>query len=252
MPSIIDQLYRLNETEFSRLYAAHGAEVREYDHYRWLHLGGDLIQSAVDCHAPERLLNPVNASMLTALVFLPQYRSILNLGFGGGAFERFFGKYLPDSNVDSVESDEIVIHLAREFFFIDLECPVYLQSAEQFLTGCDQQYDLILCDLFAEEKHPASFYDTDFYRGCQRCLHAHGVLVMNLIPADERDMTAILLPLRQSFRYSGLLQLPDHDNAILFASNQAFRSDHAVVVPQLDIDLTGYIEQIHWLPEQSD
>ncbi len=221
--SIIERIYALDEHESRCLYSAGGAEIRQYRQYRWLNLDGSLIQSLMDLEQPGKLLNPVNTCMLSALVFTGPPRRVLNLGFGGGGFERFFRQYFPGTVVDSVEVDETVIHLAREYFGIAADYPVYLQAAGDFVARSDGHYELILCDIFNRENHPDCLYETGFYSDCQQRLSGNGLMVLNLVPDDERDLMAILLPLRQSFGHVSLSRINGHDNVLVFAAQAAVR-----------------------------
>lgn len=216
--SVIDELYHLDEQQYELLYRGNNAEVRQYRQYRWLNLGGDLIQSVMDIKEPHKLLNPVNQYMLGSLLLLEKCSDVLNIGFGGGVFERFLSCLDPDISIHSVENDEVVVHLSREFFHIQEEYPVYLQSADNFVSATDGHYDLILCDIFTDEKHPVCLLDAEFYSDCRRCLNDDGLLVMNLVPEDESELLEILKAVRDSFRHINLLEIPEHQNVILYIS----------------------------------
>ncbi|MDX1518945.1 MAG: hypothetical protein R3318_02400 [Gammaproteobacteria bacterium] len=220
--SIIEDIYSLDEDRTQLLYRGENAEIRQFHQYRWLNLDGDLIQSIMDLEQPARLLNPVNIYMLTALAFTTNLSSVLNLGFGGGVFERFFRHYCPEIQLHSVESNETVIHLAREFFDIDPDYPVYLQPAEKFVSEVDAAYGLILCDIFSQEHHPDCLYHDAFYRDCQRCLDEDGLMVVNLVTDTEEKLLEVLLPLRKSFAYSCLLEIPHHNNILVFSCRHDF------------------------------
>ena len=219
--SIIDEIYALKKGQAQCLYQGNDTEVWQFHRCRWLNQGGNLIQSIMDLDNPARPLNPVTLYMLAALALLSRCESLLNLGFGGGALERYLHCYFPKLNLHSVDSDETVIHLAREYFAIDPSYAVYLEEAGRFVSSVEATYDAILCDIFDGQCHPGCLYQTDFYSACRQRLRKDGLLIANLVPEDEADMLELLLPLRQNFSQTALIEMPEHDNIILLASNTA-------------------------------
>ena len=81
-------------------------------------------------------------------------------------------------------------------------------------------YDIILCDIFIDEEHPACLYESDFYADVFNCLDKTGVLAINLLPESEEDVVEILLPMKNYFNHISLLEVTDHTNAIIFASSR--------------------------------
>ena len=64
-------------------------EVREFENYRWLQIGGDSIQGLMDVNSPSQILLPNIQALLATLLFCPEPKQLLNLGFGCGSIERF-------------------------------------------------------------------------------------------------------------------------------------------------------------------
>jgi len=238
--TIIEEIYDLEDHESQVLFSAGNAEVRQYRHYRWLNIDGYLIQSVMDLDQPGKLMNPVNIYMLAVLYFIENPVRVLNLGFGGGVFERFFIEHYANITLHSVENNETIIHLAREYFGIEPDYPVYLQSAEKFVAGNDAKYNLILCDIFSQEDHPVCLYSESFYSDCQGCLDDDGIIVLNLVCESEKDLLKILLQLRKVFRYGCLLEIPEHQNIIVFASKQDFLSN----MRQLQVAGLNQVEEL--------
>ncbi len=194
-------------------------EVREFENYRWLQIGGDSIQGLMDVNSPSQILLPNIQALLTTLLVCPEPRQLLNLGFGCGSIERFCIDRLSDVEITSLETSESVIQLAKEFFFIGEGCQIINTSAEVFLDNEKKAYDIILCDIFNDEEHPACLYDATFYKNLDNCLDDKGVLAINLLPESEDDVLDILLSMKNYFDNISLLEVPNHFNAILFASN---------------------------------
>jgi len=194
-------------------------EVREFENYRWLQIGGDSIQGLMDVNSPSQILLPNIQALLATLLFCPEPRQLLNLGFGCGSIERFFTDKLSDVEITSLESIPEIIQLAREYFFIADESHIINNLAEAYLAKTKTTYDIILCDIFNDEEHPACLYDDSFYKSLLNCLDDKGVLAINLLPESEDDVLDILLPMKNYFDNISLLEVPNHFNAILFASN---------------------------------
>ncbi|GJM04694.1 MAG: spermidine synthase [marine bacterium B5-7] len=215
-------------------------EVREYENYRWLQIGGDSIQGLMDVDFPSQILLPNIQALLATLLFCPKPKQLLNLGFGCGSIERFCIDQLPDVEITSLETSVSVIQLAEAFFFIGEGCQIVNDSAETFLANENKIYDIILCDIFNDEEHPACLYDDSFYKNLLNCLDDKGVLAINLLPESEGDVLDILLPMKNYFDNISLLEVPNHFNAILFASN--FRlpeTDELVTLANKCLDQTG-------------
>ncbi len=194
-------------------------EVREFENYRWLQIGGDSIQGLMDVSSPSQILLPNIQALMATLLFCPEPKQLLNLGFGCGSIERFCIERFSDLEITSLETSESVIKLAKEFFFIGEGCQIINTSAEVFFANESKTYDIILCDIFNDEEHPACLYDDSFYNNLVNCLEDNGVLAINLLPESEDDVLDILLPMKNYFDNISLLEVPNHFNAILYASN---------------------------------
>jgi len=259
--SVLEKIHQLNPEQslllYSELVGDQRVEIREYENLRWMTSGGHSVQSLIDMEAPEQILLPNLQAMLAAFLFCEKPENILNLGFGGGAFERFLTAKLPELEITSVESNQEVIRLAKEYFCLPAHCQLINDYAERYLAHTQEQCDIILCDIFAGEKHPDCLYDTNFYADAFRWLKDDGVLVINLLPLSEKELIEILLPIRNHFDWVLLLETPNHANIILFAlysepptiSRLETRASELVKV--LDIDLTNVPNQLKILPRKN-
>lgn len=221
--TLLEKIYDLSPEQsqvlHSELIGEQLIEVREYEHYRWLEIGGDSIQGLMDMNSPSQILLPNIQALLATLLFCPEARRVLNLGFGCGSIERFFIDKLPAIEITSLEPVEPVIRIAKEFFFTSDEHLIVNSLAEDFLTDVKTRYDIILCDIFNDEVHPACLYDDNFYKRLANCLDEKGVLAINLLPESEDDVLDILLPMKNYFANIALLEVPNHFNAIVYASS---------------------------------
>lgn len=260
--SDLNAIYELTPEDSDLLFSNHineqHIEIHEYNKLRWLRIDGSYVQSVMHIDRPDHLISPINRAMCLALIFPEQNKNLLNIGFGGGAFERCFLSKLPDMNIDSVESNEIVIHLARDYFHIAADYPVYHSQADSYLKEVDETYDLILCDIFDEEVHPECLYQEQFYVNAARNLAMDGVLSLNLTPDDEKDMIRLLKTLRKVFPYTNLLTFKEHKNIIVFAYKQKITETEILekrckaLEKKLNVDLLNNLHTLRNIPPATD
>jgi len=199
---------------------ATGIQVREQGGLRWMHFGGDAIQAMLVLGDPVRPIIPYQINMLVALLLNPDPGSLLNLGLGGGSFERFFSAFMPVLSLTSVELNPDVIQLQRDYFSIPGSASVIQSDAGSYLSSCAESYDVILCDIFEQTDIPSSLGQDSFYADAFRLLTTNGVLAINLLPHTEAELLNILLAVRSSFDHLLLLDLPDFKNILLFCLKQ--------------------------------
>jgi len=182
-------------------------EVRDYDNLRWLEIEGDAIQSLMRLDAPAEPVLPVTRAMLAALLLGGVPGSVLNLGLGGGAIERFFAAHFAGVEMTSVERSAAVIRIARDRFGLAPDTRVEQTDAASFLAGATAVFDLVFCDIFAGERHPACLADTRFYEDLRGVLAPGGAAALNLSPSsqDELDDPPVV-PGRITDRHPGTRQ----------------------------------------------
>ena len=219
---LLEKIFKLKPDQSQLLYSeqinGQLIEVREFENYRWLQIGGSSIQTLMDVNSPSQIVLPNIKAMMAALLFCPKPQQLLNIGMGGGLFERFFATKYPELKITSLESNESIIRLSKEFFFLTEENLIINDSAELFLARKHSSFDIILCDIFIAEKHSDCLYAEDFYASASCCLNKTGVFVMNLIPSSEDDLVVIISAMRNDFNHISLLEVPGHSNIIIFAS----------------------------------
>lgn len=231
-------------------------EVREGDGLRWMHFGGDAIQAMMIIDEPYTPIIPYQIYMLAVLLLNPAANFALNLGVGGGSFERFFAHYLPELMVTSVESNPDVIGLLPDFFSISAGIPVINRDAAAYLSDCTTSYDLILCDLFDHSGHNPCAHDREFYANALRCLSSTGVFAINLLPETEAEMVDILLAVRSSFERVMLVEIPFYKNILLFCLRQSAPDRELLelrcqkLAETVGIDLTDIIDSMLLLPQK--
>ena len=229
------------------------ARVYQQDNIRWLQLGNNHIQAQMDTKSiASPQLHSVKA-LLAGLAFVDAPRNIINIGLGGGSVERFLSAYLPAVSIISIEPDTDVVRLARQYFYFSDDWPVVIDTAENFLSRKQDCVDVIICDIFQDERHPSCLYEAGFYENCANSLSGKGLLMVNLAPADTDDCLAILVALRSVFTYSCLVPVTDTRNCIIYASRQPMLSLPSAIkggewLQNLGVDVAVILDGATMLP----
>ncbi len=143
-------------------------------------------QSAMDLLRPERLVYGYERLMLAAFAMVPEPRSALLLGLGGGAMCRHLQAYLPDCALTIVERSPEVRALAQHYFH--LRHPVIIADAAEVASRSRGGFDVVLVDLYdgggAAEMAPR------FWKTCVAALRPGGCIAVNWAEFVSRDTRA--------------------------------------------------------------
>lgn len=177
---------------------------------RSLYFGSDAKQSAVDMQRPERLVLSYTRAMMAGLLFLPQPRSALVIGLGGGALVRFLLHHFPSCRIDAVEYRPDVVKLAYGYFRLeqDPRLTIHINDGAEFvarLAGTHTHHDLILIDAYTSEGMAPAMGEFAFFADCRDCLDEDGVLSINLWNDESEALQRTVLNLREVFDNEVLL-----------------------------------------------
>ena len=132
-------------------------------------------QSSMDLLYPAQLVFHYERLMTLSFALVERPITALLLGVGGAAMWRFMRAYLPECAPTLVDCDEIVLSIAKRWFY--LTQPVVLDTAQRYLAGTTQQFDVIHVDLY-NSNGPAVF-DAPFWTRCLDALAPGGCLATN-------------------------------------------------------------------------
>jgi spermidine synthase len=124
-----------------------------------------------------------------------QAREIANaliLGFGAGSVASILcDEYKKTVHLTGVEKDPAVIDLAKKYFRIERykNLSLHLEDAGAFVARCDQQFDLIVVDVFVGAEVPQQFKQEEFLSGLGRLLAPHGICFFNVAIHNEAVRT---------------------------------------------------------------
>jgi spermidine synthase len=129
----------------------------------------------MDLLYPAQLVFHYERLMSLSFALVERPITALLLGVGGAAMWRFMRAYLPECAPTLVDCDETVLSIAKRWFY--LTQPVVLDTAQRYLAGTTQQFDVIHVDLY-NSGGPAEF-DAAFWTRCLDALAPGGCLATN-------------------------------------------------------------------------
>jgi predicted membrane-bound spermidine synthase len=107
----------------------------------------------------------------------PEGSRTLLLGLGGGIVAKKMQQL--GHTVDSVELDERIAKIARDYFGLEHSGDVIVDDGRHFLRSTDRRYDLIIFDVFQAEVPPAHMLTLEAFRELHGLLNPGGFVVIN-------------------------------------------------------------------------
>ena len=172
---------------------------------------------------------------LYGLIRQSRGQRIALIGCGGGTLANML--YQKGASLVAVDIDPAAFVIARDYF----QMPAAIEQCEgdgaAFLKQTRQRFDAIVLDAFMGEHIPAHLLSAEFFASVKARLRPRGVVLLNLIVADDDDPTPhdIGCRLKTVFRQVRLLDRPGwiNRNAILAAGEVgALRRPHLLLTPQ--------------------
>lgn len=197
--------------------------------------GVEVLETAVDLRAPERLQVAYTRTMLVTLLYRAEPTGCLIVGLGGGAMVRFLNHFFPEVGVDAVEIDAEVVRVAREYFGIMAgpRTRIHTEDGARFLARDGDRYDVVLVDAFLEPGEgtdasgvPLRLKTDAFLHRVRDRLSVGGVAAFNLHagPGTARDLDAM----RAAFGRADVFDVPGTGNVVAVAPAGAVPADSAL------------------------
>lgn len=125
---------------------------------------------------------PYARAMVSGLALCPEPKRVLIVGLGGGAIPSFLHKHYPQTSIDAVDIDPVVVEVAKEFFGFreDATLKAYAQDGRQFIEERPNAYDVIFLDAFGSESIPYHLATREFLAGVRRAITAKGVVLADV------------------------------------------------------------------------
>ncbi|WP_441003391.1 spermidine synthase [Pseudocolwellia agarivorans] len=231
--------------------------VKETADYRWFEYGGEVVQSLMCKAVPEQILTPISQSLLVFLLWRSRPLKVLNLGLGGASLERSLAT-IPSVLITSVEYSQAVIDMAKRYFNLPKKVHVVCQKAEDFIQQPHNEaytkYDVVLCDLFLEEKSPEFLFTQDFYFHLNNITNDKAVVMINLQAESDEQLLTALIGIKQHFPYIALIEFDDYKNIVLICSlaeipNRNILNEQLKNFDQINFtELNKVIKKIRYIP----
>jgi spermidine synthase len=132
----------------------------------------------------------------------PKDSKMLVLGLGGGVIAR--DAIQKGIQVDAVELDQRIIEVSREYFGLDSAVRVFRDDARHYLNQCEEQYDLVLFDLFRGEETPAHVFTAESIDRTRKILKPGGLVMINANGYYRGDIGKGTRSLYKTIRAMGL------------------------------------------------
>ncbi len=139
-------------------------------------------QSVVKVGDPDHLELPYAKAMVSGLALCPEPKRVLVVGLGGGTIPSFLHKHYPQTRIDVVDIDPVVVEVAKQFFGFreNATQKAYVQDGRQFIAERRNAYDLIFLDAFGSENIPYHLATREFLEAVRRSITAQGVVLADV------------------------------------------------------------------------
>jgi spermidine synthase len=145
--------------------------------------GWDYTESVTNLEDPDDLPLAYSQVMTAASLLYPtEVKRILMIGLGGGSISTYYGRAMPDVHIDTVELDQRVIDVAKQYFALrDTPRVRYIAAdGRVFLNRSKDQYDLILLDAYRGGYVPFHLLTREFYTLVKSRLTPGGAVAFNV------------------------------------------------------------------------
>jgi spermidine synthase len=120
--------------------------------------------------------------------------NVLLLGMGLGSIPYMLEKvFHRDYYYTAIEWDETVSELAAKYTLTRMESAVELitADAEMFVEICEDQYDMVIVDIFEDDITPPQFCTEMFLSDCKSLLRPGGLLLFNRLHGDDEAVRSV-------------------------------------------------------------
>jgi spermidine synthase len=145
--------------------------------------GWDYTESVANLEDPDDLPLAYSQVMTAASLLYPaEVKRILMIGLGGGSISTYYGRAMPDVQIDTVELDQRVIDVAKQYFALRETPRVRYIAADGrvFLNRSRDRYDLILLDAYRGGYVPFHLLTREFYTLVKSRLTPGGAVAFNV------------------------------------------------------------------------
>lgn len=192
-------------------------QVFKNDLYTWFSID-DVLQSAIENTPPYRPILPHCMVMLLPLLHDKTPTSILELGGGAQAMQRFLRHSFDNITFTSVELNPDIVNIARQYFPSELPLNIITDEAEHFLDKCiisHKHYDWLMVDLFIGDQSPVHTISVSLMNKFKQVIENDGWLIINCLSKESKilkHITSIIVEVFESMPV--VLPVPQLQNHI--------------------------------------
>jgi spermidine synthase len=137
------------------------------------------------------------------LAYNPAARDVLMIGLGGGSAPKRFLRDHPALNIEIVELDPVVVHVARTYFRLPADGPrlhTTVEDGRRYLTRTERTWDVIVIDAFYSDAIPFHMATLEFMELLRSRLAQDGVVVTNVIGAIRGSGSELFRSIFRTYR----------------------------------------------------
>ena len=183
----------------------------------------EAIQSAIDPDKPQHLIMQNLQYLMGVLLFIPPPKRILVLGVGGGSIIHFLRHHLPTARITGVANNGELLVIAQNQMGLpaaDETLEYVIDDARIFINQCQDQFDLIVVDIFNAGTSPEWVTRTQFGKNLKTCLSQQGAVAYNLLLTTDDEFTRFYQSLRETFQQQTLcMDTEEYENILVYAAN---------------------------------
>lgn len=160
-------------------------QIAERRGVRFMRFGAELAgwQGAMLVRQPSRLYFPYQQAVALHTMLRPAVSRFLAVGVGTGTAVSHVHRRHPQARITGIDVDAAVTAAAIQHFKMpaDERTQFIEADARSYVPRMEEQFDLILLDVFYREEIPQTFLSPVYLRSLAERLMTGGVLVMNVI-----------------------------------------------------------------------
>jgi len=140
--------------------------------------------------------------LMSVLLFIPAPRRILMLGTAAGSLLHFLRHHFPQADITTVDIDAELIERLLEMGILPAAGAgldyIFVDAAE-YISQCEQSYDLVLFDIFNGAQSPAWLLAKTVINQLYELVSEQGALACNLLIDSDHDFNIFYRDFRQAF-----------------------------------------------------
>lgn len=188
-----------------------------------LRSGENALQSVIELDDPARLALKNLEYLVAILLFIPRPRQILMLGTAAGSLLHFLRHHYPESVITTVDIDlELIEALSSRNLLpaADSRLRYVFDDARHYIAHCQQQFDLILVDIFNGSQSPAWLLQRPANQQLHGLLNDTGAVAYNMLIGSDHLLGHFYKQLRQIYnRQTLILSVEGFENTIAYGFN---------------------------------